>query len=154
MSEFVVQPPERLHWCYTWCVTYIVAEADDTHIYERLCSTVWIHCSVADSISAFNARPKILRTPDGVRRDLPGDGSPLQPKYSDSLPTPRPGSGGYMTGEHYLTVGNIINLLWWRLTTVKTHNSNMGQARSNLAVSLIRFQHSTHVQRYFEHCTV
>jgi len=74
-------------------------------------------CSVTDSISAFNARPKILRTPDGVqgqmRRGSPGDGPPPQPKYSDSSPTPRPGSGGRLTGEQYHL--RALLLMYWPL---------------------------------------
>lgn len=56
---------------------------------------------VADSISAFNPRPKILRTPDGLQGPMSrgSPGSPPQPKYSDSLPTPRPESGGRVNGQ-------------------------------------------------------
>jgi len=53
--------------------------------------------------SGFNARPKIPRTPDGVVRPIsrgsPSEGPPPQPKYSDSLPTPRPGSGGRISSK-------------------------------------------------------
>ena len=59
--------------------------------------------SVADSISAFNANPKIPRTPDGVPGPMnrgSGDASPPQPIYSDSLPTHRPESGGRVIGQY------------------------------------------------------
>jgi len=61
--------------------------------------------SLNEYSAAFGTRPRIARTPDvGGRptsRGSIGDGPTPQPKYSDSLPTPRPGSGGRVSSSKF-----------------------------------------------------
>ncbi|KAK2175426.1 hypothetical protein NP493_733g00021 [Ridgeia piscesae] len=58
--------------------------------------------AIVEYQAAFSSRPRIARTPDGGRptsRGSVGEGPLPQPKYSDSLPTPRPSSGGRSSSE-------------------------------------------------------
>ncbi|ELU06099.1 hypothetical protein CAPTEDRAFT_181527 [Capitella teleta] len=59
------------------------------------------NADVGEYSAAFGTRPKIPRTPDArpTSRGSVGDGPPPTPKYSDSLPTSRPGSGGRSTSS-------------------------------------------------------
>ena len=67
-------------------------------------------------VEAFNSRPKILRTPDigsgrSTSRGSPSDGAnPPLPKYSESLPTPRPSSGGRPTSEPCHSINTNFSL--------------------------------------------
>ncbi len=72
--------------------------------------------SVEEYSAAFSSRPRIARTPDvssnpstrPTSRGSIGGGSPPTPKYSDSLPTSRPNSGGRpSSGELTVGVGKI-----------------------------------------------
>ncbi|CAD5122924.1 DgyrCDS11322 [Dimorphilus gyrociliatus] len=74
------KPLSRAHYCFVKKLTFSLNTFDRGEDYSN----------------AFSSRPKIPRTPDasGGRSSQVGRSAPPQPNYSESLPTPRPGSGG------------------------------------------------------------
>ena len=74
--------------------------------------------SIEEYSAAFSTRPRIPRTPDtGTRPTSRGslsDGPPPPLKYSDSLPTSRPNSGGRpSSGEYDRRYWNLGSGLGW-----------------------------------------
>ena len=83
-------------------------------------------CRMNEYQAAFSTRPKIPRTPDSGSRPMSrgsvGDGPTPQPKYSDSLPTPRPGSG---SGHHSSLIGSLEMLVFTQLEILGSYSDAM-----------------------------